>query len=405
MDANSLNKHEVKKEIEDFLSHGIVFDYVLKKNTSLFFDKLKKITYNNYWFEYEKDNIIFSKFPKISEVYNSHGDLFYSYINDFKFSGYLCYSDYSHHDHKINIIIEATLRLFKSPGHEINLSDRTNHIEVWDESLKTINLLKINTDKQIKDLDLMPYDYSFYTETWSKIDKSDLRKERQIHVTSSYYLHELIESYDRIKHLLSFVLLNSSHACQYTVHKQILPENYKFEYIYEISENFKLYDRYYLTYCELTIESLYKFWERVGFYLFQFFKPINNKVNDNNLSFYKLIQHLRKEYSTNEFIRNDHFDWFVSFVLDSNSSFSLLTNYRHPFVHYKFDDFNNKTKGGLISTTLNYWLENMSNKQKLDLLAEQNKLIKLFLIEQFELCKVGFKHAIKFAGILLPKQL
>ena len=398
MNAKSFNKHEIKREIEDYLKYGIVFDYVLKKNTSLFSYKLENIEYNNYWFEYNKDNIYFSEFPKISETSSSHGDFFYSYINDFKFVGYLCYSDYSHNEHKIDVRIEATLRIFKHPSHEIDLSDRTNHIEVWDEHQKIINLSKIITDEQIMVLDLIPYDYSFYTENLSKIDKSDIKKERKVHVTSYYYLQELIECYERIKHLLSFVLLSATHAGKYTGHKKDLSANYNSEYIYETSTNFKLYDRYYLTYCELTIESLYKFWERIGFYLFQFFVPESNNLNDLNLSFLKLIKELKKEYSTNKLIQNEHFDWFVNFVLNANSSFDELLNYRHPFVHYRFDELNNKAIGSLISTTLNYWNKNLTDKQKLDSLAKENNNIKNFLLEQFRFCKDGYNHAIELVN-------
>lgn len=398
MNAKSFNKHELKREIEDYLRYGIVFDYVLKKNTSLFADKLENIKYENYWFDYEKDNIYFSEFPKISEIFSRHGDLFYSYINDFKFVGNLCYSDYSHSEHKIDVRIEATIRIFKHSNHEIDLSDRTNHIEVWDEPQKIINLSKIIADEQIKDLDLIPYDYSFYTNNWSKIDKSDIRKERQAHVTSYYYLQELIESYERIKHLLSFVLLSAPHAGKYTGYERGLPANYNSEYIYEINTNFKLYDRYYLTYCELTIESLYKFWERIGFYLFQFFVPASNKINNLNLSFFKLIKELNKEYSTNKLIQNIHFDWFVGFVLDTNSRFDELINYRHPFIHYKFDESDNKAIGSLISTTLNYWNKNLTNKQKLDSLAKENNNIKIFLLEHFGFCKEGYKHTIELVN-------
>ena len=400
MKEKSLNKYEIKREIEDFLRYGNVFDYVLKKNTLLFSDKLANVEYNNYWFEYEKDNITFSEFTEISETFSRHGNLFYSYINDFKFVGNLCYSDYSHNEHKIEVNIKATLRIYKCPGHEIDLSDRTNHIEVWDEIQKVINLSKIIADEQIKDLELIPYDLSLYTETWSKIDKLNIKKERQVHVTSSYYFQELVECYERIKHLLSFMLLSSTHANKYTEHKRHLPANYKSEFIYETSKNFKLYDRYYLLYCELTIESLYKFWERIGFYLFQFIIPGNNELSNSNFSFYKLIKELNKEYSTNKLIQNENFDWFVNFVLDTNSNFDALTNFRHPFVHYKFDESNKEAIGSLMSTTLNYWKKNLTDKQKLDSLAKENIIIKDFLLKQFGFCKDGYKHAIE----LIKKQ-
>ena len=386
---------EFKNSIHEYLKYGRVFDIVLRKNPALFMDKLSTIDYKSYWFEYMPDDIVILGDPIIDETTNDYNDFFYVYISDFNFTGNLCYSDLSYHENKIPIKLSATLRIFKNPDFEIDISNRTNHVEVWDLNQKHINLLHFNSTKRLSGLDLIPYDYGLYTKAWSKIDKSTPDSVRQSHVTSYYYLQELIECYERIKHLLSIVLLNYNYSNKYTDKKVDLPANYDSKYMFEIGGNFKIYDRYYLMYSELTIESFYKFWERVGFYLFQFLKPVTNKVNDNNLSLIKLIKELNKEYSSNSLLQNEHFEWFVNFVLSDNSDFNKLLNYRHPFVHYKIDNTTGKGVGSLIASVLNNWHENMFDINKMNLLEAENGKIKGLLIEQFDFCKIGYEHMIE----------
>ena len=196
------------------------------------------------------------------------------------------------------------------------------------------------------------------------------------------------------------MLLNYDYSNKYTDQKVDLPDHYESQYMFEISNNFKIYDRYYLMYSELTIESFYKFWERLGFYLFQFLKPSSNKVNDKNLSLFKLIEELNKEYSSNALLQNIHFDWFVNFVIPDNSDFRKLSNYRHPFIHYKVDNASGKGVGSLIASVLNNWHDNMFDLNKMSSLESENRKINCFLTEQFNLCKIGYDHMIELIKLL-----
>ena len=386
------------KNIHDFLRYGRVFDSVLRKNPNLFANKLTSIDYRSFWFEYNTDDIQLIGEPIIDEIQNNNGDFFHVYISDFRFTGNLCYSNQSYHEIKLPIILTATLRIFKNPDYEINLFN--NHVEVWDLNQKITNLTHFYANKKLSGLDLIPYDYGLYTKTWPKIDKSSTGSIKQSHVTSYYYFKELIECYERIKHLLSIVLLNYDYSNKYTDQKVDLPDHYESQYMFEISNNFKIYDRYYLMYSELTIESFYKFWERLGFYLFQFLKPSSNKVNDKNLSLFKLIEELNKEYSSNALLQNIHFDWFVNFVIPDNSDFRKLSNYRHPFIHYKVDNASGKGVGSLIASVLNNWHDNMFDLNKMSSLESENRKINCFLTEQFNLCKIGYDHMIELIKLL-----
>jgi hypothetical protein len=397
-----MKETDIIYDIEKYLRHGSVFEYVLKQNHGLFIHKLTAVDYKDYWFEYDDGDIVFLGEPIIDDTTNNHKDFFHVYISDFTFSGKLCYTDKYFNEVKNKITLNATIRVFKQPDCEVNISN----VEVWDLNEKLINLSNFSANKKLSGLDLIPYDYGYYTQTWSKIDKTgnDKNQNKQSFVTSYYYLQELIESYERIKHLLSIVLLNDPYSNNYTTIKVKLPKNYNFPYMYEIGDNFNIHDRHYLLYSELTIESYYKFWERVGYYLFQFLNPSSNKVNDKNLSLYKLIKELNNEYSINPYLQNPHFNWFSDFVLKSNSDFDKLINFRHPFVHYKVDEYTGKGVGSLIATVLNNWTMSMFSKEELKQLESENKLIKKFLLEQFINCKTGYEHMIELIKLLPDKK-
>ena len=394
---------EIILDIENSLRNDMTFGYVLKKNPNLFIHKLKSVEFKDYWFEYKKNGIVFLGDPIINET-TSRGNPFYVYISDFSFTGALCYSDKSYKNHKIDITLNATIRVFKRINFEIDITDKTNNVEVWDLNQKIIYLLSNEANKNLDGLDLIPYDYEIYTQTWSKIDTTLINSRRQSHVTSRYYLQELVECYERIKHLLSIVLLCEPYSNNYTSIKTNLSANSEFQHVFPINRNFKIYDKLYLSYSELTIESYYKFWERVGFYLFQFLKPTSRKINDKNLSLYKLIFELNKEYSINPDLQNYHFDWFVDFVLNTNSDHEKLLNFRHPLVHYKVDDSTGQGVGSLISTVLNNWTKNMTSEKDLKDLENNNKVIKEFLLAQFEKCKIGYEHMIGIITLLPDKK-
>lgn len=287
----------------------------------------------------------------------------------------------------------------------INCNIRLNDMDFWNLDQKIINIFLERANEELSDLDLIPYDYGYYTETWSKIDFTLKGPSPEKYVVAKKYLCELIECYERIKHLLSVVLLNESFSNRYTgIKHQTLPEN-NVEFRFDIQDNFKIYDRYYLLYSELTIESLYIFWERIAFYLFQFFKPESGKINEKNLSFQKLIKELQKDVVTKSFLKNEHFTWFVDFVSDPSSDFQNLTSIRHPSVHFKYNNISGKGNGSLIADVISSLEENLFDEAKLKNLEIENKKIKESLLKQFKNCKIGYSHMIELVKSLPDKNL
>jgi len=53
----TMTTDELKNSIHEFLRYDRVFDLVLRKNPSLFADKLTSVDYKNYWFEYRANDI------------------------------------------------------------------------------------------------------------------------------------------------------------------------------------------------------------------------------------------------------------------------------------------------------------------------------------------------------------
>jgi hypothetical protein len=102
-------------------------------------------------------------------------------------------------------------------------------------------------------------------------------------------------------------------------------------------------------------------------------------------------------------LQNKYFKWFVDFVLPENSDFNKLLAYRHPFIHYKIN-LSNKGTGSLITSVLNNWHEYMFDDSKMNLLENENKKIKDFLIEHLNLCKIGYENMIELIKLLPNKQ-
>jgi hypothetical protein len=384
----------IKNEIESFLRYGNVFDYVLKKNSKVYQKSLECIPDGKYWFDYKQCDINFIGHILLDTTKNGRGDSFYRYISDFNFTGNICYSDTDHREHKLPVKIDATVRVYKSPGYEIRVTDDNNDIEVWDLNQKIVNLTFNLSCTILPRPKVTNFDFGNYAKIRSKIDRNNDVQGNQSQVTSFYYLDEVVESYERVRFLLSMVLMNTDYANNYTARKTELPSNYSSRHMFT-TENFSLYDRMYLLYAELTLESLYKYWERVGYFVFQFIRPLSGKVTQDKLSLYKLVKELKNEYPANPVLNNEHFRWFTEFVINTDSEFQKLTNYRHPFVHYKFESTVKEGKGGLVPTTLSKWSHKQFDETQMRSLEQENKNLQAFLLSQFALCIVGYEHMVE----------
>lgn len=384
----------IKNEIESFLRYGNVFDYVLKKNPKVYQESLELISVGRYWFEYDRSDITFVGQTFLDTTINDRGEFFYRYVSDFSFTGNICYSDTDHREHKLPVKIHATVRVYKVPEYEIRVTDDNNDIEVWDLNQKIINLTYYLSCEILPRPKATDFDFGYFAKVRTKVDRNSDDQGNQSYVTSYYFLDEFIESYERVRFLLSMVLMNADYASNYTAKSTELPSNYSSRQMFT-TENFSLHDRMYLQYAELTIESLYKYWERVGYFIFQFIKPQSGKVNQDTLSLLKLVKELNKEYPANPILNNDHFRWFIKHVLETNSEFDKLTHFRHPLIHYKYESTIRAGRGGLVPTTLSKWSHYQFDETQMKSLEQENKNLLKFLLSQYAICKNGYDHMVE----------
>lgn len=406
-----MDKTKIIPEIEETLKQGRLLDIFIRKNSILVKQVLKAIPDSDYWFEYESKNISFEEDPVVELINDVNGYQMILFVSDFFLR---CKLNSESTLEQRDILIKATVRVFKHPHCDINKYKDSSDIEIWDHNQKMINLFQIHANQKLSGIESLTYDYGHYTETWNKINSHSERFKKQEYVTSYFYLQEIVECYERIKHLLAITLFSSDYANNYLLHGKSLPKEYDSLKVYKIDDNFTLYDRYYLMYAELTIESLYKFWERVGVYLFQFLPPTKEPIKkDLELTFIRLIQSLNidKESKLNPYLNNSYFDWFFEFVGPKGDSGYEITNYeklrkkRNPYVHYKIgtdEQSENKNEisgdGSLIPTVLNRW--HNATFDDLQKLESKNKQVKEFLLSQFRLCKTGYEHMIELINLL-----
>ncbi len=406
-----MDKTKIIQEIEKTLKQGRLLDIFIRKNSILVKQVLKTIPDSDFWFEYESKDISFEEDPVIEIINDENGYQIILFVADFALRCNLATETIKKQK---DISIKGTVRVFKHPHFDINISKESSDIEIWDQNQKMINLFQIHINQKLSGIESLTYDYGYYTEIWNKIDSNSERFKKQVFVSSYFYLQEIIECYERIKHLLAITLLSSDYANNYLSHGKFLPKEYDSLKVFEINDNFTLYDRYYLMYAELSIESLYKFWERVGVYLFQFLPPKKESFKkDCELTFIKLIQRLNidKESELKPYLNNSHFDWFINFVGPKEDNIQEITDYkklikkRNPYVHYKIGtDEQNEISGGgsLIPNVLNRW--SIATSHDLQKLESENKQLKKFLLNQFGLCKTGYEHMIELIKLLPEKE-
>lgn len=392
-----MDKKKIIHEIEETLKQGRLLDIFIRKNSILVKQVLKAIPDSDYWFEYDGKSISFDEEPMIETVNDTNGIQTILFVSDFSLK---CKLTTESRLEQRDILIKATIRVFKHPHFDINKSKDSSDIEIWDHNQKLINLFQIYANQKLSGIESLTYDYGYYTETWNKIDSNSERFKKQVYVTSHFYLQEIVECYERIKHLLAITLFSSNYANNYLSHPKSLPEEYDYVKVFEIKNNFTLYDRYYLMYAELTIESLYKFWERVGVYIWQFIN--SNKYNPKEKIFFDNV--INK--IINEPTKNPHSNWFVNF---HKMEYQKLKEKRNPYVHYKIGadkQSENKNEisgdGSLIPTVLNRW--HNATFDDLQKLESESKQLKKFLFIQFGLCKTGYEHMIELIKLLPEKE-
>lgn len=317
----------------------------------------------------------------LKTILDKGGEQIYRFENEFKVSGELSYwIEGSPKEYKTSCSFSLTLRVQKYSN-----SPHPDYIELWDKEQKVVNhfneLIYAKYDELKFESPISKFDN--FTESWSSVNRDD---ENQVKATSYHYFFELVHAFDQVMYLVANVNLYRKYTTNYTERESYSPNGAYF------MVNLSFYDRRYLDFCSLAFEKIYAFWERVAFLLFQFIKPA--LLEENQLSFVKLMKFLKKDIKAGNFIflnnPNSNINWFFTFI---NSKHKKLTDYRHPSVH--FQKSNPVYKGGLFAGTHNYWLENNGDKSKLEKLQKDNEDLCKFLNDQLRICEEGLNNVVQ----------
>lgn len=158
-----------------------------------------------------------------------------------------------------------------------------------------------------------------------------------------YFNDELIESYALLSNNLSFL---------YRYKDRVFEEIAQYDNSNYQSSLF-MYPRFNNAISE-TAGSIYNFWERIAFFINEFY-PLN--ANSNTApSYWKYFAEIKKRATKNSTITNSNLDWFVS-RLGNKKEQKRLNDLRHSLIHY------NKGKNikGVRSAS---FIENRPDKDK-----------------------------------------
>jgi len=363
----------IKKEIIEIKKFLSTFNYQIKNAfiKYLYFKYQKKLSkqfseniyiYIVKIYKYKLSNdYILKKFKDFND------DIFLLFITDFLFKGKIIIIDEIENKTLIKKLkLKKTIKVFKYIGKNINPND----IEIWDEEQKIINLYNFFASKRLD----------------SKINvKQNIKKYLNELFSCNINFHlifELEEMFEKIEHLFSIALLYSKYV-NILENKDFFCYNShnKPKYLYY----FTTYDWNYLLFCELTIEAIFAYWDRIAFLLYKNFNPKNIEENKLNLS--DLIIKLNNEHNNKEFLKNDHFKWFLNLI--KNENFKDLKSLRNKIVHYKNENGNLRVK------FLFNLLKNPSCSNEIENLQNNFESLKDQLKKHVTLCIEGLDHAIK----------
>ncbi|RYY06709.1 MAG: hypothetical protein EOP43_05525 [Sphingobacteriaceae bacterium] len=114
-----------------------------------------------------------------------------------------------------------------------------------------------------------------------------------------------------------------------------------------------MYPRFNNTISE-TAGSIYNFWERISFFINEFY-PLN--INSNKApSYWKYFDEVKKRADKNSSLKNTSLDWFISRLYNSKEQ-ERLNDLRHSLIHY------NKSKN-IKGTRSASFIENRPDKSE-----------------------------------------
>jgi hypothetical protein len=298
---------------------------------------------------------------------------------------------------KVKLYTEGDLILYRTPNNETRKKIKLNlwittfgkyyeetsyfsyiqeGVTVTDEKLEIVNEYNnvvFNEYNRFQNFEAL--DFDLLIKLWPH---NKAGNKGQAFVTSLDYFNELQDVYRQIRYLLAQAKVHSYYS------KQYVKKDYRRNQFYLL--HITNHHRRYLDYCTQTIHSIYVYWERLAFLIYQYIQP--NKVKPDNLSFVKLIDQILKETQTGK-IKRINTNWLEDFIQTYHKK---LQDLRHPLVHYKLSDSGGN--GSFLARIQTNWLKNISDKQKLLDMEKENQELLDELIDLTSRCEPGYKNII-----------
>lgn len=169
-----------------------------------------------------------------------------------------------------------------------------------------------------------------------------------------------------IKYLLGEVLLLRSYLTNFIAN----PAPFSGKIIYTYFPTFV--DSRFFRFTGLLIESLYKFWDKIGDLLAIYFTP---NLQQHQIYFTTVLDSIPSIFKA-----SNHYDWLISF---KSNEYKLLNDKRKEVVHYK----------NIESKFHERYSENFTNRKALEELNDEKMSLTIFLVDQVNKTVIGFEKA------------
>jgi hypothetical protein len=153
------------------------------------------------------------------------------------------------------------------------------------------------------------------------------------------------------------------------------------------------FDKRMLNICATCIQLLYSFWEKIAFLLNSIYN-VYSEPELKRLTFKGYISKLENKVSSGHYKHlskpNSNFDWFKKF---NNKDHGELQTYRHPLVHYKYDQ--KIIKGDYFAAMSEYLLNNETNSDTADQIDKMIQEIKDVTLKHYFMTEEGLNNTIE----------
>jgi|GEM_PF-1584620 len=368
---------EKPKSVQQLISsielnnYGLVWSLLQKrKNHHFFAHRVKKA--KNTYFQFTPNSAEWSDNFSVRPFVNDDGFKFEEVSIDLKLKGTINkYNSSGRTFFSEPMDLEFTVRAFVQEDGWVS-ADNIHFMNAEQKALlafhrkyeEELDRIGIKTFTETKFLEQDAF--GFFTRIWKNVDNTD---NTMVADTSLNYFHEFVEANRNIMYSVSVSNMWGRYASHHT------DKSYPFEgsTVYPLDPSF--YDTKYIFHLEVALEEIYTFYERIAYMTFLFMKPDN--FTPMALSFNKLFDKPSAKLLKEKFPElkdNLHFKWFTDRVKNEHR---ILSNYRHPLIHYKTN--NNFLKGSISVSRTRIWLDNAMNEEELSKLHNQIEEIHHFV--------------------------